>query len=259
MENAIEIKNLTFPYVFNDFELVIPKNTFITISGPNSCGKTTLIRLLTKELQVTGTININEININDYSMYKLNKVIQSLMKERLIFTGTVYQEVDMKLKTINYDKTTSEILKKFKLLSCQDKKAENLKLYQQLKLYLIKIMLDSPKIILVDDIFPYLTIEERDDIINILKTYQEETKSTVIIFTTDLNISLYADKLIIFNNSKIVLSGKPHDILQKDNIINKIGLDLPFIYDLSVKLKDYNLIDSIPSNIDGLLGVLWKK
>ena len=73
----------------------------------------------------------------------------------------------------------------------------------------------------------------------------------------NLELSLYTDSLYIINEGKVALEGKPIDILQKDNIINKIGLTLPFMIDLSVKLRDYDLIDEIETDLDRMIDVLW--
>ena len=50
--------------------------------------------------------------------------------------------------------------------------------------------------------------------------------------TSDLNETLYSDYLYIINDSKIIIEGNPIEVLEKDNIINKAGLNLPFMIDL---------------------------
>ena len=49
-----------------------------------------------------------------------------------------------------------------------------------------------------------------------------------------------------------------HDILKEDNIINKIGLKIPFMIDLSVKLQDYDLISEMTLDMNGMVNKLWK-
>ena len=39
--------------------------------------------------------------------------------------------------------------------------------------------------------------------------------------------------------------------------IKKIGLDLPFIVDLSIKLKYYGLVNKIYFNMEELIGAIW--
>ena len=62
MSYIIEVDNLTINPLFSDFSLFIPENNFVTISGPNNCGKTTLMRILNREVITDNTILLNNIN-----------------------------------------------------------------------------------------------------------------------------------------------------------------------------------------------------
>ena len=93
---------------------------------------------------------------------------------------------------------------------------------------------------------------------NILHKYQEENNLTIIQTSINLEDSLTTDYLYIINNGEIALEGKPIEVLTNDNIINKIGLNLPFMVDLSVKLKDYDLLDKIILDKDRMVEELWK-
>ena len=66
------------------------------------------------------------------------------------------------------------------------------------------------------------------------------------------------DNLCIINKGKIVLKGEPLRVLDKDNVLNKIGLEVPFMIDLSVKLKDYQLVNKIILNQEEMIEELWK-
>ena len=48
MKSIVNIKNLNYK-PFDNFSLTIKENSFISISGPNNSGKTTLMRILNGE------------------------------------------------------------------------------------------------------------------------------------------------------------------------------------------------------------------
>ena len=75
---------------------------------------------------------------------------------------------------------------------------------------------------------------------------------------SDLEYSLNSDKLYILNEGIFMLEGSPKAILEKDNILNKIGLKVPFMIDLSVKLRDYDLVKEIELDMDRMVDTLWK-
>ena len=54
------------------------------------------------------------------------------------------------------------------------------------------------------------------------------------------------------------MEGKTLDVLKKDNILSKLGLELPFMVDLSLKLQFYELINDIKLDMDDLVVSLWK-
>ena len=199
---------------------------------------------------------INNKYINDYTIEEYDKIMECVIPLEIVFEDrTIEEEL---LRNNNNQKEVTDILKKLKLKSksnidiCKLDKKEIV--LAQLALSLIK----QPKILLIDNISSYFNEKEIIEIIKYLKEYQEKNNITIIYTTIHLEESIYTDYLYFINNQKIVLEGNPIEILQKDNIINKIGLDLPFMIDLSVKLKDYELIDKIELNPERMVDNLWK-
>ena len=127
-----------------------------------------------------------------------------------------------------------------------------------IKLQLLITLLCRPKVLFIDNIMSYFNKKEVNELNEILKYFINEYKTTIIITTIDLNNTINSDYLIIFNENKIILEGDPIKVLEKDNIINKENLDLPFMIDLSSKLKDYDLIKQIELDKEQLINKLWK-
>ena len=103
-----------------------------------------------------------------------------------------------------------------------------------------------------------IEVSEVKEVIEFLKKVQTKQELTIVIATIHLEESLLADYLYIIGNKNIALEGKPLEVLQNDNKINKLGLSLPFMIDLSVKLKDYGLIKEIELNKNRMVENLWK-
>ena len=81
---------------------------------------------------------------------------------------------------------------------------------------------------------------------------------TIILTTSSLTETLFSDYLYIINESTIILEGEPLSVLVKDNILNRIGLEVPFMIDLSVKLQDYNLLTTTELDMERMVEELWK-
>ena len=241
MTKIIEINNFSDDNLFKNMDIIIEKNKISCISGSNSCGKTTLIRVLNRDIITNGDILINKVNINDYTISDYTNLVQAVIPFEIVFRyNTVDKEVNNK-----------ELIKKLKI------KENNIKLLSDKEIILTQLAIainNKPKILLLDNIFIYFNDKEKKDLFKLLK----ELKITIIYTTIDLNDSLYSDYLYIIGDKKIILEGKPLEVLEKDNIINKVGLNLPFMVDLSVKLKDYELLDKIELNKNRMVNTLWK-
>ncbi len=256
MENKIiEINDLSLPYSFQNFNIDFELNKFTVISGPNNCGKTTLIRVLTGQIKTEYTVKIMDYEMECYKLSDINKTVKAIINNEYIFKyDTVIEEIWS--YTTKNKKEITEIIKKYKLTKYKNSNPNNLSNFNKLKLELLINLIQEPKILLLDDILIDLVQKEKEEIINIIK----EAKSdglTIIMSSSNLSDSIEADYLYIIDNNVIVLEGKPLEVLQNDNIINKVGLELPFMIDLSVKLRDYDLIKDIELDIDRLVNKLW--
>ncbi len=132
----------------------------------------------------------------------------------------------------------------------------SLSLEYQVYLKLVISIINNNQIILLDNIDNYVSDEMMMKIINLINSVKED--KLIIMTLTNLKYSEYSDYLYIINNEKVLLKGKPLEVLENDNVINKLGLDLPFMVDLSTKLRDYDLMDTIITDMDGMVDLLWK-
>jgi hypothetical protein len=55
-----------------------------------------------------------------------------------------------------------------------------------------------------------------------------------------------------------MLDGFPLKVMEYDKLLNRLGIDIPFEIELSIKLKLYGLIDNLVPNIEELVNILWQ-
>ena len=257
MNSFLEIKGLKS----NNLDISIEKNTISTFSGANNCGKTTLIRILSKLLDIESEITLENKKISDYKLEEYNEIVKSVIPKEITFDeinieeelyNKCYLEYKEKEQIINY------IIKGLKIKKILTKDIKTLNSREITLTQIAIALINKPKLLLIDSLDIYFNLEEQKTIINFLKDYISTYGLTVVITTTDLEISLETDYLYIIDKGDLVLSGAPQEVLQKDNVINKIGLNIPFMIDLSVKLRDYELIKDIETDYDRMIEALWK-
>ena len=265
----IDIKNLKFKYnktyIFKDFDMQIEENKFVTIAGNNTSGKTTLIKLISGLLPSNNSIIIGYSYVNDKRIHDHTREIGVVLGNELnsFLFEDVYKEMAFPLENLNMDpkeieERILEIAKLFGINKILDKKVCDLTKSEKQQLLIAIALLHKPKILLLDNPFSMIDRITKDKIINKLLEYKKKNPLTIVLTTVDLEEALYSDYLYIIHKGNLVIEGKPISVLKEDSIINKIGLQLPFMVDLSLKLQFYNLQDDIELDIDRMVDNLWK-
>ena len=260
----ISIQNLNYQNILKNINLDIPENSFISISGNNKCGKTTLIKLLSGLLDDQESIILDKVYLNSLPKVELYKQVSFVIPSLSLpfIFNSVEKELLFVLDNLGLDSNTKKnrykkMISLFNLKNDTQKDPHQLFLFLKIKVLLALAVIHKPRVLLLDDITLMLEKDEKEEIFRILRQLRKEG-ITIIMATSNLEDSLEADKLVILNNGTIILEGKPLEVLQEDSLLNKIGLRLPFMVDLSLKLKYYDLIDEIELDMDRMVNLLWK-
>lgn len=265
----LEIKNLNYNYqnkkIIDNLNLTIEEGSFTTIIGSNKSGKTTLIKLIcglldSKDSVVAGYAYVNNKRIHDNS--KFFGVSFSDSNNKFLFTD-VYKEMAFPLENLNIEveeieKKIVSLAKDFSNTKILDKKIEDLTNSEKQELLIMISLLHEPRILLLDNSFSMMNKTTKDKILKVLKKYITEKKLTVILATTNLEEIIESDYTYVLNKGSIVMEGVPISILREETVLNRIGLELPFMIDLFLKLKFYELLTEEITDMDRLVDTLWK-
>ena len=246
--NIIEIDNLTYSYkdriIFDNLNLNIKNNTFTTILGPNGSGKSTLAKLIiSKNKHIKKyTDNIYLITTNPD-----NQIVGKTVKDQLMFY----------LKQNNNDeKTIDNLVKKtineFKLKSIIDIDPYKLNNEQKQIIIILSIVISKPDLLILDNALCFLSSYFKEKILKYLK----KQKITIINFTNDTEECMYSNNIVIINK-QVVLNQPLKKALKEEKIFINNNLKLPFIAELAIKLKYYNLLDDIILKKEEMVDKLW--
>lgn len=264
-KNIISVKNLKYKNIFDGLDLSIKQNTITAISGSNNCGKTTLIKILSGLITVKDTVKFNDLyleSINKNKLFYDEGIV--ILNEKIDFLfDTVKEEILFVLDNINIsDEKKKErynfIIKLLNLTKYEKLNPNELNRNIKIKVLLAIEVIHKPHVLFIDDLCTMMSKAERHEMENILNYLNSVEKMTIVMTTNNLEETINCDYLYILDKGKIALEGKPLDILKEDNIINKIGLKIPFMIDLSVKLQDYDLISKMTLDMNGMVNKLWK-
>ena len=243
--NLISVNNLNFNFdnnkLFKDISFDIKKGTLVSITTPSGKGKTTLLNLL------SGNIENSSINIISHKITLIPVDIN-------YYSKTVLEELLLVSKNINKIK---KYLKEFKLIDYINKSPYKLNYYEMQKLNLIKAFLKGSDIILFDNIFSYFDKYSKIDFIGILKKYQYDKKITFIYTTNNLEDTIFSDKIIIIDK-ELLYDGTIDKIYLDDKIVKKSKLNIPLENELLEKLKLYDVIDRVSYTLEEVVDEICK-
>ena len=267
VKNVIIIKNASFKhnnkYLFEGLNLEIERNTFVSVIGKNAVGKTSIAKTLLGLNPYKGYINIDGYLLNNNNKMEIRKRLSLVSNSNIdkMLGKTVYEELSISLKNLMYskkeiDNQIKEVSKKFKLDSILDKEIKYLDTNDKVKVLICSSLLYDPKVIILDNVISNLSHIDKKLIFKVLSEYKEKHKLTIILITNDLEETLYSDRIIALTDKKILLDDTI-DNIYKDDKLERLGFNLPFIVKLSHNLELYELIDKVYFDAKALEDKLW--
>ncbi|MEG1614511.1 MAG: AAA family ATPase, partial [Oscillospiraceae bacterium] len=101
------------------------------------------------------------------------------------------------------------------------------------------VMAMSPKVLILDEPTSGLDPKGRDKILGMIKEYRQDTGSTVLIVSHSMeDVAKMATKVLVMNKSKVAMYGTVDEIYSKSDEIIKMGLDVPQITRVFMRLVE---------------------
>ena len=260
---VLEIKDLNYDK-FEDFNLVIESNKSYSIIGDIYCGKDTLFRIITSYIMTNDNVFFNDIGLNETTRLKYLKkmgVIKEVDNYSFLM-DTVIDELEYPLKRLGLSKEVINkrinFYLKFFNLRVKTKKIDDLDIYEKQLLLIITAMITEPTLVVVDDIYENLLPKDKVKFYDLLNRLVDAGKITVIKFTTSFVNVQERDRVLLMDNYELLKEDTKANLMDNDTYLIDHNLKIPFMYDLSIKLGLYKLLDKKYINMDDMVNDIWK-
>lgn len=268
MEEIVLIENLKFKYdettIFDGLNLKLKPGSFTTIIGPNGSGKSTLVKLLLGLLKTDSLIKIDGLEMNEKNLRDIHKNIGVVFEnpDNQFVGQTVLDDLVFTLENQGYkrdeiDKRVNIIANKFLLKDILHKEPHLLSSGQKQIVSLAAALINGPKILILDEALSMIEKNAHDEIFRLLRKMHRESNLTIINITHDTDEAIYGDDVIVLKAGHIAYSGPKGEIFLLEKELHKLGLEIPFMVALSLKLIFYGLIDEIIFDMDEMVNKLW--
>lgn len=268
MKKIIEIKDLSFNYgervIYDNFSLEIEEGTFYTILGSNGSGKSTLAKILVGLEPSHDFIKIDGLFLNSKNIDQIRTIISVVFEnpDSQFITESVEEELAFTLENLGYSK--EEIIKKVKRLTqtldiihLLGRNPHELSGGEKQLVAFAAALISEPKILILDEALVMVDSNIKNKIFEILEDYHKKGL-TILNITHDSEEAMLGTNILILNNGKVILNKKIKEAFENEKEFKDGLMDLPFIIDLSTKLKYYGVISKLFYEKKKLVNSIWK-
>ena len=245
--SILKTQEISFSYdqetVLRSISINIQSEEFIGIIGPNGSGKSTLLKLLGSVLKPdSGQIYFKGKNYIDYQRKQLAQSITWVPQEHpMVFPFKVSEIVLMGrhpyLSAFTFEgeddiEIARSAMKQTQTLQFAERGFNEISGGEKQRVVIAGAIAQEPELMILDEPTSALDIKYQIQILNILKTLNENKKTTVILAMHDLHLAAkYCTRLILLEEGKIFKDGKTEEVLQKEHIEKVYGLKVHLIHD----------------------------
>ncbi len=227
----IEFQHVTFKYPFDkqpvikDISFAIHKGQTLGIVGPTGAGKSTLIRQLLREFNITeGDIYIDQSPIESYRIEAIRDLVGYVPQSHMLFKRSVEDNIlignpkatldalDRAVKIADFEKDLHFLQNDMQTMVGES--GMTLSGGQKQRLSIARALIKDPEILILDDSLSAVDAKTEDTIIGHLKDFRKG--KTNIIVAHRFSAVRDADMILVLESGRITQRGSHEELLRQD-------------------------------------------
>ncbi len=274
----LELKNIKKSYTVGDIktkaldgiDIAFRDKEFVAILGASGSGKTTCLNIIggldrydSGELIIKGkkTKDFKDVDWDAYRNHSIGFVFQSY---NLISHISIVENVELGMtlggvSKSERNKKAIEILKKVGLGEHLHKKPNQLSGGQMQRVAIARALTNEPEILLCDEPTGALDSQTSIQIMDLIKEISRERLVIMVTHNPEL-ASQYADRIVKFQDGKVVSDSNPYDVKEKNNEFSLKRTSMSFFTALKLSFnniktkKGRTFLTALASSI-GIIGI----
>lgn len=257
---VIKVDNLVFEYIrrnekdevigvemaVDHLSFQVNKGEFVAVLGHNGSGKSTLAKHINAILLPgEGTVYVDEIDTRDGTMLweirqRAGMVFQN--PDNQIVHNVVEEDVgfgpeNLGVPTKEIWKRVEDSLKKVGMYRERKESPNNLSGGQKQRVAIAGVLAMRPKCIIFDESTAMLDPVGRREVLKAVKEINQKEGITILWITHYMDEVTEADRVLVMNEGKLVMQGKPREIFSDADKLKKYHLDVPQVTELVAELR----------------------
>ena len=262
MAPILEIKNLNHIYsagtpfehvALKDVSFAVERGEFIGVIGHTGSGKSTLMQHLNGLLKPTsGEILLDgkdiwsDKKLTRQSRFRVGLVFQ--YPEYQLFEETVYKDIafgpkNMGLSAEEIDRRVREAAGFVGLTDAQlEVSPFDLSGGQKRRVAIAGVIAMEPEVLILDEPTAGLDPEGREGVLQNIENYRKAKNATIMMVSHSMSdVARLANRLLVMNKATLAMDGTPDDVFEHAQQLLDMGLDIPEITRLFLKLQNMGI------------------
>lgn len=257
--SVLSVRNLKYGYskgtpfetgALKGVSLDFEQGEIVALIGHTGSGKSTLLQHLNGLLKPdSGEVLFDGKNIFESKEFlrqcRFNVGLCFQYPEQQLFESTVYKDIafgpkNMGLSDDEIKKRVYEAIAYVKLSeSYLEKSPFDLSGGEKRRVAIAGVIAMNPKVLVLDEPTAGLDPVGKNSLLDLIKEYNRATGSTVIFVSHNMDdVAVVADRVIVMNKGNVALSGSVSKVYSQGGKLSELGLDVPEITSVFLKLKD---------------------
>ncbi|CAL9401126.1 ABC transporter ATP-binding protein [Streptomyces sp. CCM_MD2014] len=245
--NRLTAENVTLAYdqrvIAEKLSVEIPDNSFTVIVGPNACGKSTLLRALSRMLKPSdGRVLLDGSVIQSMPAKQVARTLGLLPQSSiapdgitvgdLVGRGRYPHQGILRQWSTEDERVVQESMAQTGIAELADRYVDELSGGQRQRVWIAMALAQQTPLLLLDEPTTYLDIQHQIDVLDLCAELHEEQGRTLVAVLHDLNhAARYATHLIALRGGEVIAEGAPKDIVTADLVERVFGLRCQIIDD----------------------------
>jgi ATP-binding cassette subfamily B protein len=239
--NDIVFKNVSYRYpgavknVLNNVSFSIPENKITAFVGVSGCGKSTILKLITKVYDdYLGEIYIGKNNLKSFDNEFLRKRTGAVFQESTLYSDSVLNNIvlseekdynlDLVEKVITWVNIKNELYKLPKALHTElTEGGKGLSHGQKQRLLLARAMYKRPKYLILDEATNAIDALSENKILDVFSNGMKN--QTILLVAHKLSTIRCADYIVSIHNGAVVEAGSYEQLVKNKNFFYKLFED----------------------------------
>ena len=259
MAATIEVRNLSHTYsvgtpfqhdAVKHLSFTVERGEFLGIIGHTGSGKSTLIQHLNGLLKPTeGDVLLDGESIwkdkltTRAARFRVGLVFQ--YPEYQLFEDTVFQDIAFGPKNMGLkeDEIRQRVLRAADFAgvdrSVLDKSPFDLSGGQKRRVAIAGVIAMEPEVVVFDEPTAGLDPAGCASLLENIRAYRQATGATILMVSHSMDdVARLADRLLVLNEGQVEMLGKPSEIFAQAQRLREIGLNVPQVTTLFLRLKE---------------------